>query len=219
MECNKKFLKIRDCRNENRLKDEDRVIAQEENKEIKIWKSEEKYMKSREPVKEIQHTKFKRKRMGAHCPRNWIRNVYNWKTYAFRSKGSGKTDKCRPQQNTYTWNSKHNEKRREVPESEGNRRSHTRDGNQKSSDQSISLEVRRQLFMLFKSKGEKRYQLEFCTKLNYQHQCGLDITLFLCERSPKIYLLWTLYQENARGCTLAKQGSKQKMRITQDLQN
>lgn len=68
-------------------------------------------------------------------------------------------------------------------------------------------------------KGKKRYQLEFCTKLNYQHQCGLDITLFLCERSPKIYLLWTLYQENARGCTLAKQGSKQKMRITQDLQN
>lgn len=88
-----------------------------------------------------------------------------------------------------------------------------------TSDQSISLEVRRQLFMLFKSKGEKRHQLEFCTKLNYQHQCGLDITLFLCERSPKIYLLWTLYQETARGCTLAKQGSKQKMRITQDLQN
>lgn len=28
LECNKKFLKIRDCRNENRLKDEDRVIAQ-----------------------------------------------------------------------------------------------------------------------------------------------------------------------------------------------
>lgn len=175
MECNKKFLKIRDCRNENRLKDEDRVIAQEENKEIKIWKSEEKYMKSREPVKEIQHTKLKRKRMGGRCPRNWTRNVYNGKTYAFRSKGFGKTDKRRPQQNTYTWNSAHTEKRREVPEREGNRRSHTRDGNQKSSDQSISLEVRRQLFTLFKSKGEKKvptrilYQAELSTSVWTRH--------------------------------------------------
>lgn len=182
-------------------------------------------MKSREPVKEIQHTiqaqyKFKRKQTGGHCPRNWTRNIHNWKTYAFRSKGPGQTDECRPHQNIYTRNSKHSEKRPEVPKREGNRRSHTRDGNQKSSDfRSISREARRQLFMLFKSEGEKRYQLEFCTKLNYHHQCGLDITLFLCERSPKIYLPWTLYQETARGCTLAKQGSKQKMRITQDLQN
>ena len=72
--------------------------------------------------------------------------------------------------------------------------------------------------MLFKSEGEKRYQLELYTKPNH-HQCGLVIILFLHERSPKIYLPWALYQGTARGCTPAIQGNKQKMRMTQDLQN
>ena len=134
-------------------------------------------------------------------------------------KGLEKQMNVDPHQNTYTWNSKHNEKRLQVTEREGNRRSHARDGNQKSSDfWSISLEVRRQLCMLFKSEGEKRYQLELYTKPNHR-QCGLVIILFLRERSPKIYLPWALYQGTARGCTLAIQGNKQKMRMTQDLQN
>lgn len=136
----KKPLNIRDCRSENRLKEEDREISQEENKEVKRWKSEEKYMSSREPIKEIQHanniSSRKRKMIGGPCPRNHLRKIFTTEGHIFSDqKGLEKWMNVDPHQDAHTWNSKYKKKiRKHCKFQKGRRkkRSHTRDEESKS---------------------------------------------------------------------------------------
>lgn len=83
---------------------------------------------------------------------------------------------------------------------------------------SRALEVRRQLCLPSKSERKKDDQPEFYTQPNYPCHGDVHILLFRCQKSSKIYLPWTLSEITARGCALAKQGSKQR-KITQDLWN
>lgn len=105
-------MKIRDYRSENRLKDKDGEISQEQNKLIKGWKSEEEYGNIRKPVKEIQHTNNlnsrKRTQMRGNYSRNCSRQISITEGHKMsEQKGLAKWMNTDPHQDTCTGNLKH----------------------------------------------------------------------------------------------------------------